>query len=270
MIPSHSGGGGSLSVSSEHTEPVLAVKRIIASYDGVKALHGIDLEIAASEFVALLGLNGAGKTTLFHLLSGLRVPDAGAITINGSDMRRDPISGLRRMGVVFQEPTLDLDLSVEANLRFHTGLHGMSRTMAAQRITEELDRVGLSESARTIARRLSGGNRRRVEVARALLHEPNLLLLDEPTQGLDPAMRHELLTYAVDLCRRRSVSILWATHLVEETEQAHRVVVLNRGRVIAAASPSRLIERCAETTLERSFLRLIGSDQADAASAVGP
>jgi ABC-2 type transport system ATP-binding protein len=257
-------------VSSEHTQPVLAVKRTIASYDGVKALHGIDLEIAAFEFVALLGLNGAGKTTLFHLLCGLRVPDAGTITINGIDMRRDPISGLRQLGMVFQEPTLDLDLTVEASLRFHAGLHGMSRTMAAQRIAEELDRVGLSGSARTIARRLSGGNRRRVEVARALLHEPNLLLLDEATQGLDAAMRHELLAYVVDLCRRRGVSVLWATHLVEEAEQAHRIVVLNRGRIIAAASPSRLIERCGETTLERSFLRLIGSDQAEAARVVGP
>ena len=245
---------------SSSSDPVLAVDRVVKAYGKLKALDGVHIDVAAGEFVALLGLNGAGKTTLFQLLVGLFVPDGGTITINGCDMRRDPVSALKSLGIVFQEATLDLDLTVEGSLRFHAGLHGMSRGKAAQRIAEVLEFVGLSEQPAIAGRKLSGGNRRRVELARALMHEPRLLLLDEPTAGLDAAMRRDLLDHVLGLCGERGIGVLWATHLVEEAERAHRVVVLNRGRVIATASPLVLMEQSGKATLADWFLDVVEGD----------
>jgi len=254
-------------VRPDLSDPVLSVERVVKAYGGLRALDGVDIDVAPGEFVALLGLNGAGKTTLFHLLVGLFVPDAGTITINGFDMRRDPVSGLKQLGIVFQEPTLDLDLPVQASLHFHAGLHGISRTQAAKRIAQELERVGLSEQLGNVGRELSGGNRRRVELARALIHEPQILLLDEPTVGLDAAMRRDLLEYVLSLCGRRGVGVLWATHLVEEAVRAHRVVVLHQGRVIATATPVVLMEESGKATLTEWFLDLIGKDRSGVAIA---
>src|SRR5262245_40933618 len=149
--------------------PLVAAEGVAKSYGPVKALDRIDLSVRAGEFVALLGLNGAGKTTLFQLLSGLFVPDAGSILINGADMRRNPVAGLSGLGIVFQDSTLDLDLPVSSSLYFHAGLHGLPRAAANVRMTEELTRLGLQDSANSIGRKLSGGNRRRVELVRALM-----------------------------------------------------------------------------------------------------
>ncbi|MDN5862060.1 MAG: ABC transporter ATP-binding protein, partial [Salinisphaera sp.] len=172
----------------------LAVEDVSKSYGNLKALDGVSLAVAPGEFVALLGPNGAGKSTLFQLLTGLFVPDAGRIRVAGFDMRDNGRAALAALGVVFQQPTLDLDLTVRANLMFHARMHGMGRP-AAKRAAEELERVGLRERARDAARTLSGGNRRKVELARALMHEPPILLMDEPTVGLDPASRRMLVDY---------------------------------------------------------------------------
>jgi ABC-2 type transport system ATP-binding protein len=237
--------------------PLVSAEGVTKSYGPVKALDRIDLHVDAGEFVALLGLNGAGKTTLFQLLSGLFVPDAGSIVINGADMRRDPVSGLRGLGIVFQDSTLDLDLPVSSSLHFHAGLHGLPRAAARARMAEELNRLGLSESSTTIGRKLSGGNRRRVELARALMHDPSVLLLDEPTAGLDPAVRRDLLQYVRTLCDQRGLGVLWATHLVEEAERADRVVILHRGRVIESAPPADIMRATSKPTLSDAFLGLI-------------
>ena len=244
-------------MNNERLKPsIISVQAVIKSYGSVKALDNIDLHVDAAEFVALLGLNGAGKTTLFQLLTGLFVPDSGAILVNGADMRRDPVAGLKRLGIVFQESTLDLDLPVSSSLYFHAGLHGMSRSDASRRMSEELDRLGLSDSIGTTGRKLSGGNRRRVELARALMHDPQVLLLDEPTVGLDPAARRTLLNFVLKLCKERGVGVLWATHLVEEAERADRVVILHRGRVVESASPADLMRKAGKSTLSEAFLSL--------------
>ena len=150
--------------------------------------------------MALLGPNGAGKSTLFQILSGLFVPDGGAVRIDGRDIRRDAVPALARLGIVFQQPTLDLDLTVRGNLRFHARLHGLSRRTTAERMTTELDRLDLADRINDAARTLSGGNRRRLELARALLHRPGILLMDEPTVGLDPASRRDLGLHVRGLC----------------------------------------------------------------------
>jgi ABC-2 type transport system ATP-binding protein len=237
--------------------PLISVEGVGKSYGSLKALDGVNLRVEAAEFVALLGLNGAGKTTLFQLLSGLFVPDDGTIVVNGADMRHDPVAGLQGLGIVFQEATLDLDLPVSSSLYFHAGLHGMARPVAKARMVEELDRLGLRDSIGTIGRKLSGGNRRRVELARALMHDPHVLLLDEPTVGLDPAARRDLLDYVFKLCKERGLGVLWATHLVEEAERANRVVILHRGRVVESAPPADLMHKAGKPTLSEAFLCLI-------------
>jgi ABC-2 type transport system ATP-binding protein len=254
-------------MEANRSHTVISVEGVAKSYGALKALDRIDLRVVGGEFVTLLGLNGAGKSTLFQLLTGLFVPDAGTIVVNGFDMRREPVSGLTGLGIVFQDATLDLDLPVASSLHFHAGLRGMDRALAKKRIAEELGRLGLGDSAGMIGRKLSGGNRRRIELARALMHDPQLLLLDEPTVGLDPAVRRDLLDYVLRLCKERGVGVLWATHLVEEAERADRVVILHRGRVVESAAPANLIRQADKTTLSDAFFALIGRHSAAGASA---
>jgi ABC-2 type transport system ATP-binding protein len=235
---------------------VLVIENVVRSYGPVKAVDGVSLKIKAGELVALLGPNGAGKSTLFQLLSGLFTPDGGRIVIMGHDMAREPIPALAGLGIVFQQPTLDLELTVAGNLRFHAGLHGFSRSDADRRIGEVLARVGLADAAKTKVQNLSGGNRRRVELARALLHEPRILLMDEATVGLDPASRTELLAFIRELRTTRSVAVLWATHLCEEVNGADRVVVMNRGKILKDTTPDELIASMGAKSVEEAFLKL--------------
>jgi len=239
------------------SDVALSVEAVSKSYGDVKALDALSLTVPKGEFVALLGPNGAGKSTLFQLLTGLFVPDAGEIHVAGHDMRHESRAALAKLGVVFQQPTLDLDLSVVANLRFHARLHGMGRAASA-RIDEELVRIGQADRAKDPARALSGGNRRKIELARALLHEPALLLMDEPTVGLDPGSRELLVDYVHSLCRDRGMGVLWATHLVDEAERAHRVIVVHKGQRIAVDTPRALCEKTQTASLGAAFLALTG------------
>lgn len=239
--------------------PALEVQVLSKSYGPLKALDDVSLAVAGGEFVGLLGPNGAGKTTLFQILSGLFVPDGGSVHVLGHDVRHSATAALAGIGVVFQQPTLDLDLSVLANLRFSARMHGMPRVRRRERIEAELERLGLDEIANAPARTLSGGNRRRVELARALVHEPSVLLMDEATVGLDPASRRQLLDYVLDLRSERSVGVLWATHLVDEVERADRVVILHRGRVVDVGSPDEIVARAGAESIGEAFLAMTGS-----------
>jgi ABC-2 type transport system ATP-binding protein len=234
----------------------LEVDRVSKSYGTTVALDAVSLSVNPSEFVALLGPNGAGKTTLFHLLTGLFVSDAGDIRVLGHDMRRQPVRALSGIGTVFQESTLDLDASVYGNLAFHAGLHGMAGKPARSRIAAELKRVGLEGVAGARCRTLSGGNKRKVELARALLHAPKVLLMDEATVGLDPASRRALLQYVRRLCVEDGLSVLWATHLVDEAESADSVIVLHRGKVIAEGTPQAVTGARGRETLQDAFIAL--------------
>jgi len=246
---------GARSDGSQAT-PVLLLDNVVKTYGTVRAVDGVCLAARAGEFIALLGPNGAGKTTLFQLLAGLFVPDSGRIEVMGHDMSRDPVPALARLGIVFQQPTLDLELSVAANLLFHAGLHGIPRAVARARIERELVRLGLAERANDRISQLSGGNRRRIELARALLHEPRLLLMDEPTVGLDPRSRSDLLELILTMRAERSVAVLWATHLCDEVPDADRVIVLHRGKVLADTTPMQLIATAGAATIEEAFLAM--------------
>ena len=250
-------------MATDNRAPALLLDNVVKTYGPIRAVDGVSLTAFAGEFIALLGPNGAGKTTLFQLLSGLFVPDSGRIEVMGHDMRRNPVPALAMLGIVFQQPTLDLELSVTGNLLFHAGLHGIPRPVAKARIEKELARLGLAERAHDKAAQLSGGNRRRLELARALLHEPRVLLMDEATVGLDPGSRSELLKLIIGLRTERGVAVLWATHLCDEVPNADRVVVLDHGKVLADTTPAELVASAGTATIEEAFLAMTGG--ADAA-----
>ncbi|GAC1337213.1 MAG: ABC transporter ATP-binding protein [Acetobacteraceae bacterium] len=241
------------------TQPVLAleVTGLTHRFGGRTVLEQVSFGVAPGRFTVLLGPNGAGKTTLFALITRLYHAHHGFISVFGRDFRADPQAALARIGVVFQQPTLDLDLTVEQNLFYHVALHGLSRRAAAPRIAAELQRVGLAERRRDRARLLSGGQRRRVELARALLHEPSLLLLDEPTSGLDLESRRFLLQHVRLLCAERGLAVLWATHLIEEAGEDADVIVLHQGRVAAHGPAQGVIAETGATGLQDAFERLI-------------
>jgi ABC-2 type transport system ATP-binding protein len=220
---------------TEHTalasDTVLKAEGLHQAYNGKPALKGVSLSLRPGEMVALLGPNGAGKSTLLQLLTGLFTPDQGSITVLGQDMRQHPARALAGLGVVFQQSALDLDLTVMANLLFHTDLHGLPRQTARERIETQLAAIGLQDQAKAVVRSLSGGTRRKVELVRALLHRPRLLLMDEATVGLDPASRQQLLDTVRGLCSDQGLAVLWATHLIEEVKTADRLLLLHQGTV---------------------------------------
>ncbi len=238
------------------TDPALEVAGLSHAFGARAVLDDVSLAIAPGDFCVLLGLNGAGKTTLFALVTRLYHARAGRISVFGRDMRRQPLAALARMGVVFQQSTLDLDLSVQQNLQYHAALHGLAGAVSAPRIATELDRVGLAGRRHDKARQLSGGQRRRVELARALIHAPSLLLLDEPTVGLDIESRAFLLAHVRGLCREHGIGVLWATHLIDEAAEDARVVVLHKGRVLASGTRAEVIAGTQAADLAGAFDRL--------------
>jgi ABC-2 type transport system ATP-binding protein len=239
------------------TVPAFAVEGLGHRFGQRRVLNGVSFAIEPGEFTVLLGLNGAGKTTLFSLATRLYAQGEGIIRVFGMDLRRQPLECLQLMGVVFQQPTLDLDLSLEQNLYYHCALHGLSRHEAAGRIAVEVERVGLSERRREKVRQLSGGQRRRVETARALLHRPRLLLLDEPTVGLDISSRQFLLDHVRYLCREEGLAALWATHLIDEAGEGARVVVLHKGEVRADGGAAQLLDETRAPSLRAAFETLV-------------
>lgn len=247
--------------------PLLAVSGLTKSYGKVRALDGIDLTVSEGEFVALLGTNGAGKSTLLQILTGLFSPDGGSVEVCGHDLRLSAIAALADIGVVFQQATLDLELSVRANLLLHTDLHGLPRRIARERIEMALLRFGLADRARDRTRTLSGGNRRRVELARAMLHAPRVMLMDEATVGLDPMSRRDILRDIVRLKEDAKVGILWTTHLVDEMDFADRIVVLRRGKVVFDGDRSALLER-GDGDFAQTVMDVMGEEAFDGAPEV--
>ena len=231
-----------------------------------KALEGISFDLPDAQFCALLGPNGAGKTTLFSLLTRLFSLQSGSITIQGDDLKSAPASVMQRLGVVFQQSTLDLDLTVAQNLFYHASLHGYSRREARPAIERELERMGLTDRAKDKVRALNGGHRRRVEIARALLHTPDVLLLDEPSTGLDPHSRASLNEHVRSLCASDNLTVLWATHLIEEIHPDDRVLLLNQGKLLSKGNGHNLLTLSGQPTLSDAFKCLTANHpQKDAA-----
>ncbi|PWE32553.1 ABC transporter ATP-binding protein [Maritimibacter sp. 55A14] len=236
----------------------LKVEGLGFSYGAKRALDGVSFDVAEGAFCALLGPNGAGKSTLFALLTRLFTTAEGRIEIAGHDIARSPRKALARIGVVFQQPTLDLGLSVRRNLRYFAALHGLAGREAEARIEAALERLGMAARADERARDLNGGHRRRTEIARALIHRPAVLLLDEPTVGLDAEARRAITGHVHDLCTEDGLTALWATHLTDEVRPDDRLVILHRGRVRADGIARQI---AGEAGLTDRFLEITGGPE---------
>jgi ABC-2 type transport system ATP-binding protein len=238
--------------------PALEIEGLSHDFGSRRALDDVSLTIRPGQFTVLLGQNGAGKSTLFSLVTRLYNNRSGAIKVYGYNVREQPSQALARIGVVFQQRTLDLDLTVLQNLHYHAALHGMARRLAQERIEVELERFELSDRARDKVRKLSGGQLRRVEIARALLHRPRLLLLDEPTVGLDIGSRQAILDHTRRLVRDEQLGLLWATHLIDEVGPENQVVVLHNGKVLAAGDLDQVVRGAGAADIREAFTKLTG------------
>jgi ABC-2 type transport system ATP-binding protein len=239
--------------------PALAIEGISHAYGARRALIDVAFNVAPASFTALLGLNGAGKSTLFSLITRLFGIQSGRISIFGHDIGRAPSEALRLMGVVFQPRTLDLDLSVMQNLLYHAALHGIGRRDARSRADEVLARIALADRAGSKVRDLSGGQMRRLEIARALLHRPRLLLLDEPTVGLDVKARADILSHVRQLVTEQGIGVLWATHLFDEINGGDDLVILHQGRMLANGEVARVLSDAGAQDINSAFMRLTGT-----------
>ena len=235
---------------STDERPAVEIRGLVKRYGDVTALDGLDLVLRPGEIYGLLGPNGAGKTTTIRVLTGVTRPTAGTARVGGADVVRDPVGAKRFIGVVSQHLNLDPDLTVRESLELHGILHGMEPGPRRRRIQELMEFAGLSDRADRLGRTLSGGLRRRVTIIRALLHEPRILFLDEPTVGLDPPTRRRMW----DLIRsihRRGVTVLLTTHYIEEAEfLCHRVGILDRGRLIEEGRPAELLRDLGEHAVD--------------------
>jgi ABC-2 type transport system ATP-binding protein len=245
--------------------PALSVDGVSHCYGPRKALDDVTFAAMPATFTALLGLNGAGKSTLFSLLTRLFATQRGRIRIFGYDVSRQPGEALRMLGVVFQPRTLDLDLSVKQNLTYHAALHGIGAREARRRADRVLARIAMGDRARDRVRDLSGGQMRRIEIARALLHDPRLLLLDEPTAGLDVESRAGILGHVRALATEQGVCVLWATHLIEEVAESDNVVVLHHGRMLAHGPAPRILAEAGAGDIRSAFTQLTQQAPSEAA-----
>ncbi|MEP9378527.1 ABC transporter ATP-binding protein [Aquabacter sp. CN5-332] len=247
----------------------LSVAGVSHGFGDRPALIDVSLDVPAGSFTVLLGLNGAGKSTLFALITRLYDNVSGEIRVFGHDVRRAPSAALRQIGVVFQSRSLDADLSLLQNLTYHAALHGFGPASAKARAMELLAAVGLADKARDRVRALSGGQARRVEIARALLHDPRCLLLDEATVGLDIGARESIIALVRDLVARQGLGVLWATHLIDEIAPTDRIVVLHKGRVLFAGDHDTLLAKTGLPTIRDAFTTMTSSADANSAGGAG-
>ena len=237
------------------TTPAIEVRGLGFAYNGTPALRDVSFSVERGEIFGLLGPNGGGKTTLFRILSTLLPAERGAASVFGADVASDPIAVRRRIGVVFQNQSLDRRLTARENLQHQGHLYGLSGSRLASRIDELLERMGLADRKDDVVETLSGGLRQRVELAKGLLHGPELLLLDEPSTGVDPAARLQFWEYLCLLRDKENVTVLLTTHLLEEADKCSRLGILDRGSLVAEGTPDELKSR-----IGGEMVSLVGDD----------
>lgn len=231
----------SLTETGRSTQPaVISVQDLRHTYGERKALDGVSFDVYPAEIFGLLGPNGSGKTTMFRILSTLMLPAGGRAVIMGFDAAKQPDQLRKQIGVVFQAPSIDVKLTAAENLRHVGHLYGLKGQSLTDRITETLSRVGLLDRANEAAETFSGGMQRRLELAKGLLHRPAVLLLDEPTTGLDPGARRDLWQYLSILRDEQRVTVIVTTHLMEEAERCDRLAILSEGHLVALGTPTEL------------------------------
>jgi len=239
---------------------MITVKGLTKKFGDFVAVNDISFEVPAGEIFAFLGPNGAGKTTTIKILTTLLPPSSGTVSVDGLDPARQPHEVRKRFGIVFQDPSLDQNLTAHENLELHAVLHGLPRRVRRPRIRALLELFELWERRDDLVKQFSGGMSRRLEIARGLLHTPRILYLDEPTLGLDPQSRNQLWSHVKQLNMSEGVTVFLTTHYMEEAERAaSRIAVIDHGRIAALGSPRELKQQTGSTSLEEAFLAVTGT-----------
>ena len=242
--------------------PAIAVQDLVKHFDQVEAVRGVSFEVAAGEVFGFLGPNGAGKTTTISMLCTLLTPTAGSARVAGHDVVKERTDVRRNIGLVFQDPTLDNYLTSVQNLRLHAELYGLQRDVVVPRMRQVLEMVGLWERKDSPVGTFSGGMRRRLEIARGMMHSPRVLFLDEPTIGLDPQTRRSIWTYIAELKEREEITIFMTTHYMDEAEWCDRIAIMDNGEIVALDDPDTLK---AQVGTDRVMIHTVDDDAAIAA-----
>ncbi len=248
--------------------PIIEVKNLTKKFGDFTAVDNVTFSVNQGEIFAFLGPNGAGKTTTIKMLTTLLDPTSGAAIINSFDLKNKRNDVRRSFGIVFQDPSLDDDLTAYENMEFHAILYGHKKADRAQRIEELLKLVDLWDRRKDLVKNFSGGMKRRLEIARSLIHTPKIIFLDEPTVGLDPQTRNHIWSYVVNLSKKEGVTVFLTTHYMEEADKmADRVVIIDHGKIIGIGTPEELKAKTSTASLEEAFLKLTGNAiRADEAS----
>ena len=231
----------------------LTIETLNHNFGNFRALDNVKLTLKEGDYSILLGLNGAGKTTLFSLITRLYDNQTGLIDIFSHNVKKNPTKALAKIGVVFQQPTVDLDLTVEQNLQYHASLHGMRTKLALNNALIELKRQKMENILKKKVRELSGGQRRRVEIVRALMHNPKLLLLDEPTVGVDIESRKLIVKHVKSLCKEKKLAVLWATHLIDEVDIEGNLIIMHKGKIMAHDSVKNVLKITKTKNVSNAF-----------------
>ncbi len=239
---------------------IIKVDKLAKNFGEVRAVNGISFEVNEGELFGFLGPNGAGKTTTINILCGLTLPASGKARVNGFDVVGSPNEVRRSIGIIFQDPSLDERLTAYENLNFHGMIYHLPARQRKERIDEVLHMVGLYPKKHYIVRTFSGGMKRRLEIARGLMHRPKILFLDEPTIGLDPQTRQYIWDYILNLAREEKITIFLTTHYMEEAEICGRVGIIDHGKIVELATPKALKDKHSVPSLNEVFLLVTGRD----------
>ncbi len=242
-------------------DKAIEVKSLVKKFNDFVAVNDISFDVKRGEIFAFLGPNGAGKTTTIKMLTTLLHPTSGQILVNGYDPVKDQNNVRKSFGIVFQDPSLDDELTTYENMEFHGVLYGLDKKLMTNRIEELLNIVDLWDRKDSLVKTFSGGMRRRLEIARGLLHHPKVFFLDEPSLGLDPQTRTHLWNYVKDLNKKENITIFFTTHYMEEAERvAERIAVIDHGKIVAHGTLDELKKHTSTNTLEEAFLKLTGTE----------
>lgn len=259
MLPAMTGDPYTPASPMPATDPIISVKDLTKRFGALTAVDHISFEVGAGEIFAFLGPNGAGKTTTIRMLTTLLRPTSGAILIDGHDPVHDQAAARRSFGIVFQDPSVDDELTAWENMEIHGVLYGMEKKLRHTRIEQLLHIVELWERKDSLLKEFSGGMKRRLEIARGLLHHPKILFLDEPTIGLDPQTRNHLWEYVQTLNREEGITVFLTTHYMEEADRvAGKIAVIDHGKIVASGTSPSLREQTKTQSLEGAFLSLTG------------
>jgi ABC-2 type transport system ATP-binding protein len=240
-------------------DKVIVARNLVKNFKGFRAVDDISFEVEAGKIFGFLGPNGAGKTTTIKMLTTTLAPTQGTILLDGNDPQKTPLAARRSFGIVFQDPSLDGEMTAAENMKLHAVLYGVPRKEQAERIQAALEFVGLWDRKESFAKTFSGGMKRRLEIARALLHTPRILFLDEPTLGLDPQTRNHVWEYIRTLACERKMTVFFTTHYMDEADRvADEIAIIDRGKIVARGSPESLKKDAGTATLEEAFISLTG------------